>query len=106
MNNAIRQSALTRNPFAFRHIKNLQEGSRQLLDGTPCVVMASPGMLQSGFSRQLLETWCEDPQNAVVLTGYSVEGVFIIIIIIIIFFFCLRNDGQAVADGSHFYRDA
>ncbi len=36
--------------------------------------MASPGMLQSGFSRQLLEAWCEDSRNAVLLTGYSVEG--------------------------------
>jgi Cft2 family RNA processing exonuclease len=40
----------------------------------PCVVLASPGMLQSGFSRMLFDRWCEDPRNGVVLAGYSVEG--------------------------------
>ena len=36
--------------------------------------MASPGMLQSGYSRQLLEAWCDDSRNTVMITGYSVEG--------------------------------
>ena len=74
MNAAIRQAALTRNPFEFRFVRNLAEGSQLLAEPHPCVVMASPGMLQSGFSRQLLEAWCEDSRNAVLLTGYSVEG--------------------------------
>lgn len=38
------------------------------------MVLASPGMLQSGFSRMLFDRWCEDPRNGVVLAGYSVEG--------------------------------
>jgi cleavage and polyadenylation specificity factor subunit 3 len=36
--------------------------------------MASPGMLQSGLSRELFEMWCTDPRNTVVLAGYCVEG--------------------------------
>jgi cleavage and polyadenylation specificity factor subunit 3 len=40
----------------------------------PCVVMASPGMLQSGMSRQLFDMWCQDEKNACVVAGYCVEG--------------------------------
>ena len=38
------------------------------------MVMASPGMLQSGLSRELFETWCPDPKNSVIMAGYCVEG--------------------------------
>lgn len=40
----------------------------------PCVVLASPGMLQHGFSRMLFDRWCEDARNGIVLSGYSSEG--------------------------------
>ena len=40
----------------------------------PCVIMASPGMMQSGLSRQLFEAWCTDKRNGVVIAGYCVEG--------------------------------
>lgn len=36
--------------------------------------MASPGMMQSGLSRELFETWCTDPKNGVIIAGYCVEG--------------------------------
>jgi cleavage and polyadenylation specificity factor subunit 3 len=74
MNRAIRQQAITKNPFAFAHIQSQPEANRLLADPSPCVVLASPGMLQSGYSRQLLEAWCEDPANGVLITGYSIEG--------------------------------
>lgn len=35
----------------------------------PCVVMASPGMLQSGLSRELFELWCTDAKNGVIIAG-------------------------------------
>ncbi|KAH0017918.1 Metallo-hydrolase/oxidoreductase, partial [Aureobasidium melanogenum] len=38
------------------------------------VMLASPGMLQNGVSRALLERWAPDPKNGVIVTGYSVEG--------------------------------
>ncbi len=43
-------------------------------DTQPCVVMASPGMLQSGVSRQLFDRWCTDEKNLVLIPGYSMEG--------------------------------
>lgn len=61
------------NPFDFKFIKSIKSVDR-VHDIGPCVVVASPGMLQSGVSRQLLERWAPDPKNAVIMTGYSVEG--------------------------------
>jgi cleavage and polyadenylation specificity factor subunit 3 len=37
------------------------------------VVFASPGMLQSGVSRQLFDRWASDPKNGVLIAGYAVE---------------------------------
>ncbi|EGO00275.1 hypothetical protein SERLA73DRAFT_73000 [Serpula lacrymans var. lacrymans S7.3] len=65
------------NPFVFKHISNLAQPrgwERKIADGPPCVVLASPGFLQSGPSRELLELWAPDPRNGLIVTGYSVEG--------------------------------
>ena len=40
----------------------------------PSVVMASPGMMQTGLSRELFENWCTDRRNGVIIAGYCVEG--------------------------------
>ncbi|CAB4065623.1 CPSF3 [Lepeophtheirus salmonis] len=36
--------------------------------------LASPGMMQSGLSRELFESWCSDPKNGCIVAGYCVEG--------------------------------
>lgn len=92
MNKRIQATAQISNPFNFKHIFNLRNAETlgvsnrpQIDDGMglttnnsnevgPCVVMASPGMLQNGLSRQLLEAWAADPANGCVITGYCVEG--------------------------------
>lgn len=53
-----------------RSLKNLERFD----DMSPSVMLASPGMMQSGTSRELLERWAPDPRNGVIITGYSVEG--------------------------------
>jgi cleavage and polyadenylation specificity factor subunit 3 len=73
MNSRIREQAKTSNPFQFKHISNLKSIA-QFDDVGPCVMMASPGMLQSGLSRELLELWCLDKRNGVIIPGYVVEG--------------------------------
>jgi cleavage and polyadenylation specificity factor subunit 3 len=60
------------NPFQLRHIKNLQNNDIDVLGS--CVVMASPGFLQNGVSRQLFEAWCDNEANGVVIAGYTIEG--------------------------------
>lgn len=61
------------NPFIFKYIKNITHMDK-MNDHNPCVIIASPGMLQNGISRKVLEKWCPDPRNSVILTGYSIEG--------------------------------
>ncbi|KAL0235480.1 hypothetical protein GEMRC1_002062 [Eukaryota sp. GEM-RC1] len=73
MNEQIQEQFNIRNPFIFKHVKQLKE--TVAFDQTrPCVVMASPGMLQSGLSRELFDLWCTDDKNMVLLPGYSVAG--------------------------------
>ncbi|KAG8277735.1 cleavage and polyadenylation specificity factor 73-like [Homalodisca vitripennis] len=73
MNDKIRRQIAINNPFVFKHISNLK-GIDHFEDIGPCVVMASPGMLQSGLSRELFESWCTDSKNGVIIAGYCVEG--------------------------------
>ncbi|KAJ3341381.1 hypothetical protein HDU93_005017 [Gonapodya sp. JEL0774] len=61
------------NPFRFRHISSLRSADA-FEDSGPCVMLASPGMLQNGISRELLERWCGDPRNGTVFAGYLVDG--------------------------------
>ena len=64
-----------KNPFDFKHIKRVKT-EQEILDvynDKPCVVFASPGMLQSGLSKNLFEKWCSDKNNGIVITGYCVD---------------------------------
>lgn len=60
-------------PWDFRFIRSLKNLER-FDDAGGCVILASPGMLQNGVSRELLERWAPNERNGVVITGYSVEG--------------------------------
>ncbi|KAM3285061.1 cleavage and polyadenylation specificity factor subunit 3-I isoform X1 [Capsicum chacoense] len=73
MNERIRNQFASSNPFNFKHISSLNS-IEDFIDNKPCVVMASPGSLQSGLSRQLFDKWCSDKKNACVIPGYVVEG--------------------------------
>ena len=52
----------------------LNQNMDEFDDIGPCVVMASPGMMQSGLSRELFESWCSDKKSGVIIAGYCVEG--------------------------------
>ncbi|PRQ37126.1 putative KH-domain/beta-lactamase-domain protein, archaea [Rosa chinensis] len=71
MNDRIRNAKS--NPFIFNHISPLNS-VENFKDVGPSVVMASPGTLQSGLSRQLFDKWCSDKRNACVIPGYVIEG--------------------------------
>lgn len=73
MNDKIRSQYEVANPFDFKHIQPLKSIDH-FEDSGPCVVMASPGGLQSGLSRQLFDLWCQDKRNVCVIPGYVVEG--------------------------------
>uniref|UniRef100_A0AAX7T8P9 Cleavage and polyadenylation specific factor 3 n=1 Tax=Astatotilapia calliptera TaxID=8154 RepID=A0AAX7T8P9_ASTCA len=99
MNDKIRKAININNPFVFKHISNLKvsecspwvvswlislymqyfymcvfQSMDHFDDIGPSVVMASPGMMQSGLSRELFESWCTDRRNGVIIAGYCVEG--------------------------------
>ncbi|XP_048241665.1 cleavage and polyadenylation specificity factor subunit 3-like isoform X2 [Haliotis rufescens] len=73
MNDKIRRQITISNPFIFKHIINLKS-MEQFEDIGPSVVLASPGMMQSGLSRELFESWCTDKRNGCIIAGYCVEG--------------------------------
>lgn len=74
MNLRIRAQMNASNPFRFQHISNLKSiDVNNFDDSVPSVVFASPGMLQSGVSRQLFDRWASDSKNGVVIAGYAVE---------------------------------
>ncbi|THH19970.1 hypothetical protein EW146_g1294 [Bondarzewia mesenterica] len=78
MNSNIRTRFAKRdNPFVFKHISNMPQSrgwERKIAEGPPCVVLASPGFMQNGPSRELLELWAPDSRNGLIITGYSIEG--------------------------------
>lgn len=71
-------SDLGEEPYRFKHVKTVRRLDGRELDIVegpgPAVVLAAPGMLQSGASRELFERWAPDARNGVVITGYSVHG--------------------------------
>ncbi|KAL3156673.1 hypothetical protein ABBQ38_000954 [Trebouxia sp. C0009 RCD-2024] len=73
MNDDIKAAFQASNPFMFKHVTHLKS-SQHLDDIGPCVVMATPSMLQSGLSRELFEAWCEDPKNGVIIADFAVAG--------------------------------
>ncbi|KIK98256.1 hypothetical protein PAXRUDRAFT_824052 [Paxillus rubicundulus Ve08.2h10] len=78
MNENVRSRFARRdNPFAFKHISSIpqQRGwEKRIARGPPCVVLASPGFMHVGSSRELFELWAPDPRNGLIITGYSVGG--------------------------------
>ena len=70
MNARIRAQMDVSNPFSFRYIQNLKSIDVNTFDDSvPSVVFASPGMLQSGVSRQLFDRWATDPKNGVMIAA-------------------------------------
>ncbi|KEY66430.1 hypothetical protein S7711_06170 [Stachybotrys chartarum IBT 7711] len=60
-------------PWDFKYIRSLKNLDR-FDDVGGCVMLASPGMLQNGVSRELFERWAPSDKNGVIITGYSIEG--------------------------------
>eukprot|EP00912_Choanoflagellata_sp_UC4_P000830 UC4_evm1s509 len=67
-----RQISSRRNPFEFEYISRVRDRA-DLDEIGAAVVLASPGMLQSGLSRELIEKWAPNPKNGCIIAGYTVE---------------------------------
>ncbi|CRH01541.1 cleavage and polyadenylation specificity factor, putative [Plasmodium relictum] len=67
-----------KNPFNFKYVKYAKSLDSILnylyQDNNPCVIMASPGMLQNGISKSIFNIIASDKKSGVILTGYTVKG--------------------------------
>ncbi|SBS86885.1 cleavage and polyadenylation specificity factor, putative [Plasmodium ovale curtisi] len=67
-----------KNPFHFKYIKYAKTLDSILSyiyqDNNPCVIMASPGMLQNGISKNIFNIIAPDKKSGVIITGYTVKG--------------------------------
>merc|ERR1719253_1962895 len=64
------------NPWKLKYIQNMPDRHSFVSSEAElgaCVVLAAPGMLQSGASRELFESWAPDKRNGIIVTGYSVK---------------------------------
>ncbi|KJE89722.1 cleavage and polyadenylation specificity factor [Capsaspora owczarzaki ATCC 30864] len=62
------------NPFSFAHIKmcqTMEELAQVAKEGTPVVVLASMEGLTSGFARDLMLKWAENPKNLIIFPNNS-----------------------------------
>jgi uncharacterized protein len=64
------------NPFLspiFKHVTGQKE-MKQVIEGGPCVILATSGMMTGGASVEYFKNLAEDPKNSLVLTSYQGEG--------------------------------
>jgi hypothetical protein len=65
-----------RNPFLsdiFEKVTGTQKRA-EVIDGEPCVVLATSGMLAGGPAIEYLKAFAENPRNSIVFVGYQSEG--------------------------------
>ncbi|XP_021753918.1 cleavage and polyadenylation specificity factor subunit 3-II-like isoform X1 [Chenopodium quinoa] len=68
----MKEACTARNVFDFKHVSSFD---RSLIHATgPCVLFATPGMLNSGFSLDVFKEWATSENNLVTLPGKCVSG--------------------------------
>lgn len=73
LNEEMRVAFDSGNPFNLKWVRHLSN-RHQLDDSGPCVVLATPSMLQAGHSRELFEEWAPDARNAIIIADFAVQG--------------------------------
>jgi uncharacterized protein len=64
------------NPFLSEIFKQVgsQKEMKQVIEGEPCVILATSGMMTGGASVEYFKQLGDNPKNALVLTSYQGEG--------------------------------
>ena len=70
------------NPFVFKHVQHINNNNKSKSSNSnimddysgACVILATPSMLQSGFSREIFDNLCENPINGVIIADFAVQG--------------------------------
>ena len=64
------------NPFEAEFFKRVEgrEARKDIVEGEPCIIMATSGMLTGGPAVDYLRMLASDPRNSLVFVSYQVEG--------------------------------
>jgi len=65
------------NPFNspwFRQVESHEQRESILLDPTPCIVLATSGMMTGGPIVQYFRQWAPEPNNTLCFVGYQADG--------------------------------
>jgi KH/beta-lactamase-domain protein len=64
------------NPFQSDYFTIVEHPSvRQgIIEGEPCVVLATSGMLEGGPVIEYFKNWADDPRNTIIFVSYQIEG--------------------------------
>jgi predicted metal-dependent RNase len=64
------------NPFQSDYFTIVEHPSvRQgIIEGEPCIVLATSGMLEGGPVIEYFKNWAEDEQNTIIFVSYQIEG--------------------------------
>ncbi|MGN1362844.1 MAG: beta-CASP ribonuclease aCPSF1 [Methanobrevibacter sp.] len=65
-----------RNPFISDYFKNVSNNinRRDIVEGEPCIILSTSGMLTGGNSVEYFKALCEDEKNTLIFVGYQAEG--------------------------------
>ncbi len=66
----------THNPFESEYFTPVDHPSERqaIIDGPPCIILASSGMLEGGPSVEYFKGLAEDEKNTIVFVSYQIEG--------------------------------
>ncbi|MHA1409275.1 MAG: beta-CASP ribonuclease aCPSF1 [Candidatus Odinarchaeia archaeon] len=78
LNNDLREKIFHygHNPFLaeyFIQVENMADRT-DIVEGEPCIIMATSGMLQGGPSVEYFRLLADDPKNSLIFVSYQVEG--------------------------------
>jgi len=64
------------NPFESEYFTTVEHPSEReaIIEGPPCIILASSGMLEGGPSVEYFKGLAEDPKNTLVFVSYQIEG--------------------------------
>ncbi|MCK4483138.1 beta-CASP ribonuclease aCPSF1, partial [Candidatus Bathyarchaeota archaeon] len=64
------------NPFQSDYFTIVQHPSvrQEIIDGKPCIIMATSGMLEGGPVIEYFKSLAEDEKNTIIFVSYQIEG--------------------------------
>jgi len=65
-----------KNPFLSEHFKHIgsPKERQEVIDGKPCIILATSGMLMGGASVEYLKNLADNKNNSVILVSYQAQG--------------------------------